>query len=84
MHHAGQRLWNHERHGSFFMLLEHFGQGRLHAFLGLAEHFALGGADDSGLLLPLAINLGLLTLYVFDQHTLPKAMVDVVQGVELL
>ena len=52
--------------------------------LGLLDHFAVGRTDVFRLLLPLAIDLGLLVADLADLHALPQPQVEVLHAVELL
>jgi hypothetical protein len=80
--HAGQRFRHDQGNCPLFMLFDDFSQGGLHPIAGFAEHLAFGRANDLRLLLPLSVNLWLFSLYVFDQHPLPEAVVDISQGVD--
>ncbi len=66
------------------LLAEQLGQGGFDPLAGVAEHFTLGRADNLGLLLPLAKNLGMLAADFFDLHALPQAVIDILQVVDFL
>ena len=66
------------------MLVEQLDQNHLHASAGFAEHFTVGRTNRLWIFQPLAIHLGLLALHLFDQHTLPQSVIEVLQLVELL
>ena len=55
-----KRLGHHQGDHALLVTLQQLGHGRADPLVGLAEHFALGRTDVLRLLLPLAVDLGLL------------------------
>src|SRR5436190_1008109 len=49
----------------------------------MAEHLSPRRANDLGLFLPLSINLWLPEFYILNQHSLPQALVKIVELLDL-
>ena len=79
-----ERFGHDQADHPFLVTLQELHQGRADPLIGLAEHFALGRTDVLRLLLPLAIDLRLLVADVFHQHSLPQALVKILQPLDFL